>query len=1284
MTRAGGSAGDGPRAPSAAPDAPSPGETLRALRQERGVSLAGLARLVHYTKGYLSRVEAGKKPMTAQVARSCDEALGAGGALARLVPETAERRPRPLLPEACPYRGLAAYDEADAGFFFGRDRAAAALVQRVTAQLDGSGPSVVVAASGTGKSSLLRAGLVPRLRRGVLPVPGSERWPVVVMHPGEHPVRELLAQVAGVSAAGPERLARALEEGPAAFARAVAAALGMLPGPGGRAEPVRLVLVVDQFEELFAVCPDVRQRAVFVRALHALATGPARPDGGDGCCALVVLGLRADFYDRCLPFPELAAALREGQLPLEPLRDAEVREAVTGPAAAVGLEWEPGLVEVVLRDLRSGPGAGDGAVPGDGFEPGALPLLSHALLATWQRREGPRLTVEGYRQAGGIAGAVAATAERAYARLPAERQEDARQVLLQLVRLDEDGRATRRRVTRAALTGAGGRRPEAAVGQVVEEFTRARLLTADAGEVTLAHEAVLRAWPRLRAWVDGDAAVLRDRQRLTAAARQWDAEGRDPAALLRGGRLAAARELAAHPVVSVDAVERAFLDASTAQAASELETERRRTRRLRWLLATVAVLLVLAVTGGTAAVVMDRRAVAERGVARAGELAFRSVALGASRPEVSMLLATAAWRQAHTPAAAGALLSAQAQAYAGRLAGHRGPVFAVAWSPSAGRLLSAGADGTVREWDAARRRAARTPVRGGRPVRALATAREGPWAAWGDDSGVVTVWDATTGRRTVAAPESVHRGAVRAVALSARGDVVASAGADGTVRLWRPGAPAARAEVADPGLGALAAVAVSADGRRVAAAGRAGRVWLRDTGTGRETVLGDGQYGQVRALAFSPDGGLLATGEWHDAVGLWNTDSGERVGALTGAQDSVFSVDFSPDGRLLAAASQDDTAGVWDVAGRRRLAVLAGHLGPVHAVAFARDGRTLATSGEDGTVRLWSPRETAGPLPGAAWLDAALSPDRRLLAVAGQDGTVRLWRTRERTARTLRPGGAAVRAVAFGAGGALLATGDERGEVTVWRVADPARPWLRWRAHDRPVTSLAFRPGGAPDAPVLATASEDATVRLWRAADGGRTVLRTLTGHEDAVYRVLFLDADTLATGSLDDTARIWRFADGRELRRLTEHTDTVLGLAAGPHGMLATADRDHTVKLWDRRGGPSLRTLAGHTGPVTSVAFSPGGSRLVTTGRDATVRIWDPRDGRLLLTLTGHTGRVRGAAFLGEDGPVVSVAEDGTVRWWRLDVDPVLAGVCRAVGRPGPADWHRLLPDVPYAPGCA
>ncbi|CAL9416002.1 hypothetical protein SUDANB21_01757 [Streptomyces sp. enrichment culture] len=1264
-----------------------PGQELRQLRRRRGVSLAELARRIHYTKGYLSRVESGDKPLTPAVAEACDAALDTGGLLARLVMTVlpAQRR-QGADGGVCPYRGLAAYGTDDAGWFFGRERATAALVQVVTARL-GAGPAMVVAASGTGKSSLLRAGLVPALFRGALPVAGAHRWPVLTLRPGDRPLDSLLALLARTLGTQTEPLREALDgpDGPRVLTRRVRELLA--EGGAGDLEDLRLALVVDQFEEVFTLCEDPDERSRFVRVLHTLSAAPdgAGPDGRTPPAALVVLGMRADFYGAALAHPELAEALREGQLPLESMTPEEIRAAVTRPAEAAGLELEPGLVEVILRDLGAAASAErsagpDGAARGD-HGPGLLPLLSHALLTTWQEREGTRLTLKGYEQAGGIVRAVAASAEAAYGRLPADRAETARGVLLSLVRVDEDGRATRRHATREELTSCAGEE----AGEVVEEFTRSRLLTADRDSVTLAHEVVLRAWPRLRNWIGTDADALRARHRLREAARTWEAADRDPGLLPQGGSLAAARDAAGRAPTAVGDTERAFLRAAQAREEEEQGRERRRTRRLRRLVAALAVLLVVALASTMTAVHNGLKAADGERRARLNEkLALLGVPSIARDSRSALLLAASAWADARTDASASALLSTQAHPYAGALKGHVGPVRTLTWTADGRHVVSGGGDGTVRVWDARTRRQVREYADGA-AVRAVTVVRGTGTVVWGNERGELTRVD---GARAPVPLPGRHTRRVNSLAASEDGKVLLSVSDDGVVHRFDTLTEEAGPVRSVPLGRHLYAAAVTGDGRRAAVAGEKGGLWLLDPEDGETLGLRNDKEEALWALAFTPDGRRLVAGEWDGEVTVWDTAARRKVAVLEGLADSVVDVSVSADGRYVAAASQDDVAAVWDLATGRLLTTLTAHRGFVWGVEYAPDGRTVATAGEDGTVRLWTPADTLGLVDRTEpWRGGALSPDGRLLAVAGDGGTARLVDLRTGDARRLPRtlgGRTPMRAVAFSSDGSLVAASDDRGNVGVWRTADPRRPVAAWSAHTRAVQSLAFRPG---ERGLLVTGSDDSTARLWRLPEHGsrhRPVrVREFAGHIDGVHTVAFLDRDTLVTGGLDSRAVVWDHGSGRVLRRLP-HRHQVLGLAVAPDGTLATTGWDHTVRLWPRPAkGKRPRLLTGHTGGVITAAFNPSGTRLVTAGQDRTVRVWDTADGRLLLTLGGHEGPVRGVAFLGDDGPVVSVAEDGTIRRWSLDAGAVFRRVCRLVGDTDPATWERALPGVPYEPGC-
>ncbi|MGH8930080.1 MAG: hypothetical protein ACRDZO_05435, partial [Egibacteraceae bacterium] len=639
-------------------------------------------------------------------------------------------------PGPCPYMGLAAFQAEDAEWFFGRE----GLVAELLGRLSEAPFLAVVGPSGSGKSSALRAGLLPAVWAGALP--GASSWRTVVLTPGARPVEELAIRVALVRGVAPGSLLDDLRASPEGLRLAVRQAL--LDEPAG----ARLLLVVDQLEELFTLCADESERRCFIRALTSLGEGQAS----------VVVGVRADFYARCAEYPELVAAMQDRQVLVGPMAAPELREAIEGPAARAGLTLEPGLAETVLADL--------------GDEPGSLPLLSHALFATWQRRRGRVLTLAGYRDAGGVRKAIGQTAEKVYHDLGPARQALAKDVFLRLTALGEGTKDTRRRVQRAELLNGS------AVDVVLDRLAKARLVILGDATVEVAHEALIREWPTLRGWLTENREGLLTHRRLTEAAAEWEALGRDPSVLYRGGRLATARDWAADHETSLNALEREFLAASSDRERGELTAARRRSRRLAGLSACLVVLLIVAV--------WQRQVAQQRGnLATARQLAAQATANIDQHP-LSLLLSVESLRVARTDQGRDTLLRGllQPQRNTIALTGHTNWVWGVAFSPDGTAIASASADRTVRLWDTATGQQVGQPLTGHTdPVLGVAFSPDGTAIASASADQTVRLWDTATGQQ-VGQPLTGHTDWVWGVAFSPDGTTIASASADHTVRLW--------------------------------------------------------------------------------------------------------------------------------------------------------------------------------------------------------------------------------------------------------------------------------------------------------------------------------------------------------------------------------------------------------------------------------------------------------------------------------------------------------------------
>jgi WD40 repeat protein len=1118
------------------------------------------------------------------------------------------RAPVAILDE--PFVGLRAMTESDAERFFGRTAELGELV----AKLKSSRLVAVVADSGSGKSSLVQAGLIPKFRGGVFADPAQQEpegriWHVLTMRPGSAPFDNLRKAVTTAS----ERLALSPKE---------KAELGELIDPSKPqqtayalqcnlpAETTETLLVVDQFEELFTQTPE-HFRAPFVDWLLSLIA-PGAVLG-----FRVVLTIRSDYFNLCSTHPALFDLLKQDKayFRLKQLTAEGLAAIVHQPLLMAGQkdrDEQDALIAQIRRDVSD--------------RPGDLALVQMALFETWkQHKQDQSSLLEAYAKVGGVSGALAHAAEEVRTdKLDGKQQDLLEPVLVRLINLGDTGGATRR----VARIDEFDDSPRDLI-QMLSEERCSRLLLLGAETVDICHEQLITQWPWLQSRITKDAASVRLLGRLIERVREWSqAEDKTKDEYLAtGAELESFDNLEKQQKGWLSPIETKYVAASKTAQERTLKRTARLQRIVAWAFAAVGAVILIA--GATIAYLQADKAkqLAEREfelTEKQGQLGEQRIELNHERAnllaelsetkllrgEIDSALRLASDgvlidlvlppRAAMASSAPAALAAAASQAHWHLVLVHQAKVTSAAFNPDGSRIVTASDDKTARIWDAATGQEVAV-LRGHEGiVGSAAFSPDGSRIVTASGDKTARIWDAATGKEVTVLRG--HDSLVTSAAFSPDGLLIVTASADKSARIWN--AETGKEVVALRHNGVVESAAFSRHGSRIVTASVDNSAQIWDVTTGKEVAVLRGHDGPVTSAAFSPDGSRIVTASWDKSARIWDAATGKEVAVLRGHDGFVRSAAFSGDGSRVVTASDDETARIWDAATSKEVAVLRGHEDSVKSAAFSPDGSRIVTASDDKTVRIW---------------DAAAGKEVAVLR-GHEDG---------------------VESAAFSGDGSRIVTASDDKTARIWDAATGKEVRVL-RGHEADVSSAAFSPDGSR----IVTASDDETARIWDAATGKE--VRVLRGHNDRLESAAFSpDGSRIVTASDDETARIWDAATGKELAVLRGHTGGVETAVFSPDGSrIVTASDDKTVLIWDAATGAEVGVLRGHDGLVTSAAFSPDGLRIVTASADKSARIWNAETGKEVAALR-HDGPVESAAFSRDGSHIVTTSSDRTARIW-------------------------------------
>jgi WD40 repeat protein/energy-coupling factor transporter ATP-binding protein EcfA2 len=1101
--------------------------------------------------------------------------------------------------ENSPYLGLVAFTANDANLFYGRKK----VINDLLKELEKENLIFLLGASGSGKSSLVQAGLIPALSAKYKP-----NFSNLSMVPNDDPFFSFYLQVANFISQSPTDYKQSETQVALPPQDNITAAVEYLEKviTTLKKKPESLWLIfIDQFEEILTQSQD-NNGCLFIQSLDNLISYLQRTNNSS---VKIVLTMRTDFLDQFMhTFPDFVVTIQsDGRKPfsyITPMADRELKLVIKNPAATHGVNVDLNLIEKIIEDFRG--------------ESRSLPLLQYTLDLLWQKDDlsDRLLDYDTYKNLGGVGGALQQQAEKIYQHFESQGQGKAvESIFVQLVTITSDGKRVSKRKNKSGFNDE--------LGKIVDELVKKyRLLVSgrQEGMVEIAHEALIGSWQRLQDWITKyEKEIILERQLKEAAESWWKDKADEKKAiseLWTGSKLTQVSNLLkAKSLPDLNALRNYFGDVTVEfmrasreyqQRLQKAEAERKQ-REVNTELSLANSLsgysLYLFNEGGK-----DLEAFVE--AIKAGKILQKH---NASNTKVIDALQK---------------ILVEGREY-NRLKGHDGSVYSVSFSSDGKTLATGSEDKTIKLWNVETGEEIGTLSGHNGSVYSVSFSSDGKTLATGSEDKTIKLWNVETGEEIGTLTR--HPSSVYSVSFSSDGKTLATGSYDGTIKLWNGSTGQEIRTLSGPN-DIVLSVSFSPDGKTLATGSEDKTIKLWDVETGQEIRTLSGHNDYVLSVSFSPDGKTLATGSEDKTIKLWNVETGQEIGTLRGHNGIVLSVSFSSDGKTLASSSYDNTIKLWNVEGKE-IRTLSGHNREVNSVNFSPDGKTLATGSRDNTIKLWNVEtgQKIRTLSGHKWSvnSVSFSRDGKKLAtgsgilISFRDNTIKLWNVETgQEIRTLplqlyenTGHNKSVTSVSFSPDGKTLATGSGDNTIKLWNV-ETGQEIRTLTGHNSNVNSVSF----SPDGKTLATGSDDGTIKLWD-VETGQEIL-TLTGHNSNVNSVSFSpDGKTLASGSEDTTIKLWNVETGKEIGTLKGHNDVVRSVSFSSDGKtLASGSKDKTIKLWNVETGKEIRTLTGHNSTVTSVSFSPDGKTLATGSHDKTIKLWNGEYGWGLDGLMGRS----------------------------------------------------------------